>query len=781
MIKKSLLMMLFVACMAPWATAATEIDGIFYSFSGSGSNRKATVTYETSSYNSYSGDVVIPSTVNYNNYNYPVTNIGMHAFELCTGLTSVTIPSSVIAIEMYAFKDCTGLTSIYGQSSVTSLSSSVFKGCNKLESITVLGNLTDIPSNAFEGCSKLTSMPIPNSVTRIQSSAFKGCTGLTSITIPSSVTTIYSNAFQGCTGLREVNYNVTTLSDFSSSSMPFKDCTSSNVVTVNIGFNVTTIPAYAFYGLNVTEITIPSSVTIIGNNAFGNYTKLSTVYMLCATPPTLANNYIFKNGNSTYSDIKVLFSSDHSILTAYQEATNWSDFSSSISETDHVTIANMDLTNGSLTIPSGNTISVTGTLTNTDASHLIIEDGGQLVCSNSVAATIQKSITAYSDDNQKDWYTLSAPVHDGSTDGEGGSISFAHVSNIAPASPEKYNVYWYRESDNMWINSQGSDAFSALSNGIGYIYRSTSEDGIAFAGNTNVSTVTVNLSWENNNTNFKGFNLLGNPYTHDITWSNLTVTPNVETDGYYLLNNEGGWSATASTTAPIAPMTAFLVQASGTNASIAMSNIAPVPNEGKGMNYANDQIMFTVKNAEYSDNAYVLFKEGHGLNKIDHRNAEIPMLYVINNGENFAIADMSDNTSVINLGFEAKTMGQYTISLKAEGQYSYMHLIDKLTGEDIDMLVEDSYTFIGSQNDRNDRFVLRLNYNAASIDTESDIFAYQSGNDIVVSGEGELQVFDITGRKVMTMNVNGVETINGMNNGVYIFRMEGKTQKIVVR
>ena len=188
-------------------------------------------------------------------------------------------------------------------------------------------------------------------------------------------------------------------------------------------------------------------------------------------------------------------------------------------------------------------------------------------------------------------------------------------------------------------------------------------------------------------------------------------------------------------------------------------------------------------NGQQSDEAYVFFKEGHGLNKINHRNDEIPMLYVINNGENFAIASMSDNTKVINLGFEAKTMGQYTISLKAEGQYSYMHLIDKLTGEDVDMLLEGSYTFVGSQSDRKDRFVVRLNYNAANIDTESDIFAYQNGNEIVVNGEGELQVFDVMGRMVMNQRVNGVQTMStsSLQTGVYIFRMNEKTQKIVVR
>ena len=782
-------MMLFVACMASWATAATKIDGIYYSFSGSGSNRKATVTYETSSYNSYSGDVVIPSTVYYDNYNYPVTNIGMHAFELCTGLTSVTIPSSVIAIEMYAFKDCTGLTSIdipssvtslggnvfldctglteiNGQSSVNTISSSVFKGCTNLETITVLGNITEIPMSAFEGCSSLTSMAIPNSVTAIRGTAFKGCTGLTSITIPSSVTTIGGNAFQGCTGVTEINYNVTTHSDFSSSTLPFKGCTSSNI-TVNIGFNVTTIPAYVFSGLNVTEITIPSSVTSIGNNAFGNYTKLSTVYMLCATPPTLANNYIFKSGYNTYSNIKVLYSSDHSILTAYQEATNWSDFSSSISETDNVTIANMDLTNGSLTIPSGNTISVTRTLTNTDASHLIIEDGGQLITtSNSVKAKVKKTTNASSAKAVNNWYVISSPVND---------VTIASI-----VGESTHNVYRYDEEEVQWEEYRdGHNPFSTLANGRGYLYRSTAA-GIDFIGDVNVEDAEYELTYTPTVGDYAGFHLIGNPFTHNIyKGANGAIENDYLEDGFYTLSAACAWVAGTDNTDAIAPTQAILVQAKSTadGETLEITNTTA----GGPTKYGNNQIMFAVKNAEYSDVAYVLFKEGHGLNKVEHRNAEIPMLYVINNGEEFAIADMSDNTGVINLGFEAKTMGQYTISLKAEGQYSYMHLIDKLTGEDTDMLVEDSYTFVGSQSDRNDRFVLRLNYNAAGIDSESDIFAYQNGNDIIVRGEGTLQVFDITGRMVMSTRIDGVETINGIESGVYIFRMEGKTQKIVVR
>ena len=437
-----------------------------------------------------------------------------------------------------------------------------------------------------------------------------------------------------------------------------------------------------------------------------------------------------------------------------------------------------------ITVKEGATLTVTGN-SNGDETNLIIEDGGQLKVTDNatVKATVKKTVDAWegSKDDDDGWYAISSPVNSPSI-----AETFGTGNDFNVYSYEEPVAYWHYYKIALDVDTYHVNAFTSLTNGRGYLYRSTSDAGIEFKGTVNAGDdngkVTYGLSYDYNGSQLKGFNLVGNPFTHNITWDDNITVNNVFDDGFYMLieegTNKGQWVACTKTT-PIAPTKAFLIQAKGESPSITIDNKVPVA--GKGTNYANDNIMFVVKNAEYSDEAYVLFKKGHGLNKIEHRNAEIPMLYVISEGENYAIADMPDNTDVINLGFEAKTMGQYTISLKAEGQYSYMHLIDKLTGNDIDMLVEDSYPFVGSQNDRHDRFVLSLNYNAAGIDTESDIFAYQSGNDIIVSGEGELQVFDIMGRKVMTTDINGVQTINGMNTGVYIFRLNEKIQKIVVR
>ena len=399
----------------------------------------------------------------------------------------------------------------------------------------------------------------------------------------------------------------------------------------------------------------------------------------------------------------------------------------------------------------------------TNNGNLVIADGGQLICSNNPTVTVNKTTAAWND-TDKGWYAISSPVNN------------VTVESVAQGT---YNMYYYNEPDNMWMNDKVTEnevvvtAFENLTNGRGYLYRSTQAN-TSFTGNANVGPVVVNMSRLNPDYNYLGFNLIGNPYTHNI-YKGVAIPNTTLESQYCVLNADGTWTVTNDNVA-IAPAQAVLVQATSSG------NIEIAKNPNSSAKSGNDNIWFTVKNAEFTDVACVEFKEGHGLNKPEHHNAKAPMFYIVNNGERFASADMSDDTRVINLGFEAKTMSQYSISLKAQGNFSYMHLYDKLTGEDVDMLIEDSYSFIGTPNDRKDRFVLRLTYNASIEEVEANtVFVYQSGSDIIVNGEGELQVFDMMGRKVMTQHINGVETINMNANGVFIFKMNDKVQKIVVR
>lgn len=109
-----------------------EVNGSYYDSSFPSTGNAVQVTHNGQVYNSYSGKVTIPKTVIYNGVSYTVVSIGESAFNGCSDLTSVTIPSSVTVIEDFAFYECSGLTSVTIPSSVTSISFQAFAGCSSL-------------------------------------------------------------------------------------------------------------------------------------------------------------------------------------------------------------------------------------------------------------------------------------------------------------------------------------------------------------------------------------------------------------------------------------------------------------------------------------------------------------------------------------------------------------------------------------------------------------------------------------------------------------------------
>ena len=249
-------------------------------------------------------DVTIPNSV---------TRIDGRAFADCSSLTSVTIGNGVTLIRgSDTFENCSGLTAVYYTGTiaqwcgitfennsgnplsfahnlyidnnlvvdlvipdtVAEIKANAFSGALCLTSVTIPSSVTAIGNGAFRGCSGLTEITIPNSVTSIGGDAFNGCCGLTAVTIPRSVTSIGESAFYGCSGLTAVNYNATTCNMGSSSYPVFANCNAN--ATINIGSNVTKIPAYAFNGLlGSGALTIPDSTTYIGNNAFQNCSGFS--------------------------------------------------------------------------------------------------------------------------------------------------------------------------------------------------------------------------------------------------------------------------------------------------------------------------------------------------------------------------------------------------------------------------------------------------------------------------------------------------------------------------
>ncbi len=178
------------------------VDNIYYDIT-SEEDLTCSVTYSNYNGGSYKSDVVIPSTVTYNEKIYSVTSIGLRAFFDCSSITSIKIPNSVISIGENAFQGCTLLSSVELPNSLTSIGKFAFVGCTNLTDIEVPNSMTSIGERAFSN-SSITNIKIPNSVISIGNNAFSGCSNLSNIVIPNSVTSIDKQAFYNCDGLQSV-------------------------------------------------------------------------------------------------------------------------------------------------------------------------------------------------------------------------------------------------------------------------------------------------------------------------------------------------------------------------------------------------------------------------------------------------------------------------------------------------------------------------------------------------------------------------------------------------
>ena len=331
---------LLLALSSYAAGTRTQIGGIYYNLDSSTKTASVTYTGSSSRYNpsstAYKGSIIIPASVTYQNETYSVTSIGYGAFSDCTGLTSITIPSSVTSIGDQAFDSCSGLTSITIPNSVTWIGIFAFSGCTSLTSITIPNSVTYIGNNAFSGCTGLTSITIGNSVTWIENNAFSHCSGLTSITIPNSVTSIGNSAFYGCTSLTSIDIpnSVTSIGKYA-----FDGCT--GLTSIDIPNSVIYIGREAFFlCTGLTSITIPESVTSIGNWAFEYCTGLTSITVLRTDPEAYnCERDAFDNVPTSTCTLHVPKGSKE----AYKAIEPWNRFANIVEEEDLTAIQSLTL------------------------------------------------------------------------------------------------------------------------------------------------------------------------------------------------------------------------------------------------------------------------------------------------------------------------------------------------------------------------------------------------------------------------------------------------------
>ena len=216
--------------------------------------------------NAFKNNGTVESIVIGNN----VTTIGDSAFYKCAKLMSVTIPESVTTIGSSAFGQCSSLTTITIPESVSEISDYMFSYCRSLQEVVFSSNITSVGKEAFISCTKLKEVVIPDSVTSIEESAFLRCTAMTDVKFGRGLETIGDYAFLECVALTNVTFsssgNLGSIGD-----RAFAYCSFSEIELPN---SLKNIESGAFLSAgNLEHVTIPDSVTRIGENAF-NATKI---------------------------------------------------------------------------------------------------------------------------------------------------------------------------------------------------------------------------------------------------------------------------------------------------------------------------------------------------------------------------------------------------------------------------------------------------------------------------------------------------------------------------
>ena len=437
-------------------------------------------------------------------------------------------------------------------------------------------------------------------------------------------------------------------------------------------------------------------------------------------------------------------------------------------ESGNITVNTLSIEEGSLTM-NGGALTVSGLLVNTDADALIINEGAQVFQNNdNVAATFKMNVVNWNDVNS--WQFMASP------------LTNVVIEDFVPTTG--YDLFKYDGTQtNEWYNYKGhvNDFEKTFYQGRGYLVSYETETSAIFKGvlnnenSFNFSDVSTYIADDH----FANFYLLGNPFTFDMKWNDMTAN-NIYDNGYATINVSGSYTYHSGNDI-ISVGDGFFVLTTGENPSLSYG--ASSKNE---RSFDVNSLNITSMSNEGSDNVILTFagQENEGFTKLDNFNENIAIIYVENNGGRYGVMSYDDNTTEVELCFHANRMGSYTIGIEPDGKFKSVTLIDKFTGIETNMLVE-NYNFTATSGDNVNRFIVRMVNGQES--TDNSHFVFQSGEDLIIDAEGTVQIIDVMGRVLLSDEVESTNNrinVSSFRNGTYMVRVingsEVEVEKVVI-
>ena len=415
-------------------------------------------------------------------------------------------------------------------------------------------------------------------------------------------------------------------------------------------------------------------------------------------------------------------------------------------------------------------------------SEIIIEEGGELAytvddptdpnaAAQGIDVTMSMTITPSGAKSGTDYRLIASPI-------------YQTIDVVDCGLTENYygmDLYSFDASypGAEWRNYKTNDNFDNLEIGKGYLYYNSESVFVTFYGQTVPSNVIypIALNWSDNAQidEWKGLNLVGNPFTcKAVPMNSLNqVKP------FYVMNGTGSEIIAASDASVdyVAPMRGFFVVA---------ENASDVCYMNKYTGSTKSALNMSVnQNDDLVDVAVVNFSKGENLRKVQ-LNPNHTKVYMPVEGNDYAVANAESNAGEMPVNFKAEHNGSYTLNFGIDNvNFNYLHLIDNMTGADVDLLATPYYTFNANSTDYASRF--KLVY-ATGDNSNDDNFAFFNNGNIIINNDGEatLQVVDVMGRILKSESINGSTSVNlNVAPGVYMLRLingnDVKVQKIVVR